>query len=152
MTEEERMEILRMLTQGGSVKIGQLSVGDHNTLNYNEAKEECKTAREVTPNDVVTVIKSGRVILPTDGSITVLYAVCRDVYKWEIGQSEFERTMSIQGINCTPGTIANTLRKHPYMRDHVDKWAVLGAKQDVLKLRDNFIEAVELLPSAASET
>ena len=38
------------------------------------------------------------------------------------------------------------------MRDHVDKWAVLGAKQDVLKLRDNFIEAVELLPSAASET
>ena len=38
------------------------------------------------------------------------------------------------------------------MRELVDKWAVLGAKQEVLKLRDNFIDAVKLLPSAQSET
>lgn len=152
MTEEERLKILKLLTQGGNLKVGQISIGDNNTLNYHEGEAEGKKKREVTPDDVVTVIKSGRVTLPTDGSITVLYAVCRDVYNWEIGQSEFERAMALQGINCNPGTIANTLRKHPYMRDHVDKWAVLGAKQEVLKLRDNFIEAVELLPSAASET
>lgn len=152
MTQEERMELMSRMLQGGKVEIKQLSIGDNNTFNYNEAKEERKSKREVTPDDVVTVIKSGRVILPTDGSITVLYAVCRDVYNWDMGQADFERAMTIQGINCKGGTISNTLRKHPYLREHVDKWAVMGAKQEVLKLRDNFIQAIEMLPSAASET
>ena len=72
MTQEERMELMSRMLQGGKVEIKQLSIGDNNTFNYNEAKEERKSKREVTPDDVVTVIKSGRVILPTDGSITVL--------------------------------------------------------------------------------
>lgn len=152
MTEEEKLRFLERVMNGAH--IGNLVIDNHGTMtltaNVGGTAQEAK--REVTPDDVVTVIKSGRVMLPTDGSITVLYAVCRDVYKWEIGQSDFERAMSIQGINCNPGTIANTFRKHPYMRDHVDKWAVLGAKQEVLKLRDSFIEAVEQLPSAASGT
>lgn len=115
------MELMSRMLQGGKVEIKQLSIGDNNTFNYNEAKEERKSKREVTPDDVVTVIKSGRVILPTDGSITVLYAVCRDVYNWDMGQADFERAMTIQGINCKGGTISNTLRKHPYLREHVDK-------------------------------
>lgn len=152
MTQEEKVKIAEAILKSGNVRIGQLSIGDNNTFNYTAGEAEGKKTREVTPDDVVTVIKSGRVILPTDGSITVLYAVCRDVYNWDMGQADFERAMSIQGISCKGGTISNTLRKHPYMREHVDKWAVLGAKQEVLNLRDNFIDAVKLLPSAQSET
>lgn len=143
MTEEERMEILRMLTQGGSVKIGQLSVGDHNTLNHYEGRE-AKRVKEVTLDHVVTALNSGRCVLGPQASITVIYAVCRDVYKWEMGQTEFERSMTLHGIACKPGTIANTMRHNPYMRDDVSKWAVLGAKQDILKLRDEFQKAVEM--------
>ena len=128
MTQEERMELMSRLLQSGKVDIKQLSIGDNNTFNYTAGESEGKKTREVTPDDVVTVIKSGRVILPTDGSITVLYAVCRDVYNWDMGQADFERAMSIQGISCKGGTISNTLRKHPYMREHVDKWAVLGKR------------------------
>ena len=40
------------------------------------------------------------------------------------------------GYNFKDGTIANTLRNNPYMREHVSKWATLGAKNEVLKLRD----------------
>jgi hypothetical protein len=36
------------------------------------------------------------------------------------------------------------------MRDHIDKWAVLGAKEEILKVRDSFIEAMNLLPSSQS--
>ena len=152
MTQEEKSKIADAILKSGNVSIAQLSIGDNNTFNYTAGEAEGKKTREVTPDDVATVIKSGRVILPRDGSITVLYAVCRDVYNWDMGQADFERAMSIQGISCKGGTISNTLRKHPYMREHVDKWAVLGAKQEVLKLRDNFIDAVKLLPSAQSET
>ena len=150
MTQEEKSKIADAILKSGNVSIAQLSIGDNNTFNYTAGEAEGKKTREVTPDDVVTVIKSGRVILPTDGSITVLYAVCRDVYNWDMGQADFERAMSIQGISCKGGTISNTLRKHPYMREHVDKWAVLGAKEEILKVRDSFIEAMNLLPSSQS--
>lgn len=150
MTQEEKVKIAEAIIKSGNVNIAQLSIGDNNTLNYNEAREERKETREVTPEDVVTVLKSGRVTLPTDGSITIVYAVCRDVYKWDMGLATFERTMSLQGIHCKEGTLSNTLRKHSYMRDHIDKWAVLGAKEEILKVRDSFIEAMNLLPSSQS--
>lgn len=143
MTEEERKKLLEMFTKGGNVKIGQISIGDHNTLNYNEGEKSVKPRREVTFDDLVTVLRSDKVVLPSLASITIAYAICRDVYKWDVGQADFERKMTVMGVNCTPGTIANTLRNNPYMRDDVSKWATLGAKQDVLKLRDNIQEAIE---------
>ena len=44
--------------------------------------------------------------------------------------------MRMMGYDCKDGTIANTLRNNPYMREHVSKWATFGAKSEVLKLRD----------------
>ena len=148
MTNDEIKDLIREVA--ASAKQVNLMTGDHAQAIYNEAREERKETREVTPEDVVTVLKSGRVTLPTDGSIAVVYAVCRDVYNWDMGLATFERTMSLQGIRCKEGTLSNTLRKHSYMRDHIDKWAVLGAKEEILKVRDSFIEAMNLLPSSQS--
>lgn len=46
MKQKEREDLLRKLLSGGSVSIGQLAVGDHNTLNYysDGKKTETKTA------------------------------------------------------------------------------------------------------------
>ena len=38
--------------------------------------------------------------------------------------------------------LANTLRNNPYMRDNISKWAVLGAREAVLKLRDALCESL----------
>ena len=39
MTEEERLRILAMLTQGGNLKVGLVSIGDYNTLNYYDGEK-----------------------------------------------------------------------------------------------------------------
>lgn len=111
------------------------------TENYMGERQKVK--REATLDDVVSAIRQKSLVANTMASITVVYAVCRDVYKWSMGQAEFERYMTLQGINCPPGTIANTMYHNPFMRDNVSKWAVLGAKQDVLKLRDEVEKAIE---------
>ena len=43
---------------------------------------------------------------------------------------------------CRNGVLANTLRNNPYMRDNISKWAVLGAREAVLKLRDALCESL----------
>ena len=142
MENEERTKIIEALTKGGNVSIGQLSIGDNNTLNY-YAKGKATTAREVTIEDAMEAAKKCSMYFYAQAAVTVYYAVCRDIYHWALGQAEFERKLAANGVEAPAGTIANTLRHNPYMRSHVDKWAVLGAKEDVLKLRDEFINAVE---------
>ena len=118
--------------------------GDMNrsgTENYYGERQQEK--REATLEDVVAAIRQRSLVATSLASITVVYAVCRDVYKWSMGQAEFERYMTLQGINCPPGTIANTMYHNPYMRDNVSKWGIMGAKQDVLKLRDEVEKAIE---------
>ena len=60
--------------------------------------------------------------------------------------------MAAKGVKAPAGTIANTFRHNPYMRDHVDKWSVLGARQDVLKLRTEFENAIEAIIQTTKET
>lgn len=136
MTEEERLRILAALTQGGSLKVGQISIGDNNTLNYTEGGEKKTTLDDVTLDDMKRAVTKCGMYMYAVAGITVAYAIGRDLCHWTLSQSDFERKMRMVGYDCKDGTIANTLRNNPYMREHVSKWATLGAKSEVLKLRD----------------
>lgn len=151
MENDEKRRIVEALTKGGSVSIGQLSIGDNNTLNY-YAKGNATPAREVTFDDAIEAAKKCSMYVYAQAAVSVFYAVCRDVYHWSIDQAEFERRMAAKGVKAPAGTIANTFRHNPYMRDHVDKWSVLGARQDVLKLRTEFENAIEAIIQTTKET
>jgi hypothetical protein len=56
------------------------------------------------------------------------------------------------GYDCKDGTIANTLRNNPYMREHVSKWATLGAKSEVLRLRDELQKSLIGMKEKPAET
>lgn len=143
MENDERVRIIEALTKGGNVSIGQLSIGDNNELNYYAKGKTESATRDVTIDDVAEAIKKCRMWMYAQAAITVVYAVCRDIYHWSMAQAEFERKMVMKGEVCPQGTIANTLRNNPYMRDHVSKWATLGANKEVLRLRDELQKAIE---------
>jgi len=136
MTQEEKFKIVDAIMKSGNVKIGQLSIGDNNTLNYTEGSEKKTTLDDVTLDDMKRAVKKCGMYMYAVAGITVAYAIGRDLCHWTLSQSDFERKMRMVGYDCKDGTIANTLRNNPYMREHVSKWATLGAKSEVLKLRD----------------
>ena len=151
MEMDEKVKIIEALTKGGNVSIGQMSVGDHNTMNY-YAQGDTVPQRKVSIDDVVEGIKQCRTWWYAQAAMTVVYAICRDEYHWTMSQSEFERKMSLCGEKCPEGTIANTIRNNPYMRDHVSKWATMGARQEVLTLRDEFQKAINAMPQKEAAT
>ena len=90
---------------------------------------------DVTLDDMAKAVRECGMYMYAVAGITVAYAIGRDVCHWTLSQSDFERKMRMMGYDCKDGTIANTFRNNPYMREHVSKWAVFGAKSEVLKLR-----------------
>ena len=136
MTQEEKIKIAEAIMKSGNVSIGQLSIGDNNTLNYNAGDEKKKTLDDVTLDDMKMAVKECGMYMYAVAGITVAFAIGRDLCHWTLSQSDFERKMRMVGYDCKDGTIANTLRNNPYMREHVSKWATLGAKSEVLRLRD----------------
>lgn len=136
MTQEEKIKIAEAIMKSGNVSIGQLSIGDNNTLNYNAAGDKKATLDDVTLDDMKRAVKECGMYMYAVAGITVAYAIGRDLCHWTLSQSDFERKMRMVGYDCKDGTIANTLRNNPYMREHISKWATLGAKSEVLKLRD----------------
>ena len=136
MTQEEKIKIAEAIMKSGNVSIGQLSIGDNNTLNYNAGGEKKTTLDDVTLDDMKRAVKECGIYMYAVAGITVAFAIGRDLCHWTLSQSDFERKMRMVGYNFKDGTIANTLRNNPYMREHVSKWATLGAKSEVLKLRD----------------
>ena len=121
-------------TGGGNVNIGQLLMGDNNTLNYNSEVNKKTKLDGVTLDDMKRAIKECSIYMYASAGITVAFAIGRDLCHWSLSQSEFERKM--MGYDCKDGTIANTFRNNPYMREHVSKWATFGARSEVIKLRD----------------
>lgn len=54
MTQQERQALMAQLMQGGKVEIGQLSVGDNNTMNYYaEKKEEASSDSTLSPRQAI---------------------------------------------------------------------------------------------------
>ena len=136
MENDEKVRIIEALTKGGNVSIGQLSIGDHNELNYYAEGKAKPALNDVMLDDMAKAVRECGMYMYAVAGITVAYAIGRDVCHWTLSQSDFERKMRMMGYDCKDGTIANTLRNNPYMREHVSKWATFGAKSEVLKLRD----------------
>jgi len=143
MDNETRLKMVEALAKGGSLNIGQLSIGDNNQFNYNASERRNKTLDNVTLEDMVKAIKECGDYMYAAAGITVAYAIGRDLCHWSLSQSDFERKMTMLGYPCKEGTIANTLRHNMYMRNHVSKWATLGAHKDVLRLRDELQKSLE---------
>ena len=143
MDNETSLKIVEALAKGGSLNIGQLSIGDHNQFTYNASERSNKTLDHGTLDDMVRAIRKCSIYMYADAGITVAYAIGRDLCHWSLSQAEFERKVTLMGYDCKEGTIANTLRNNNYMRDHVSKWATLGAREEVLKLRDELQKSLE---------
>ena len=143
MNDEQKMELAERLVAGG--KSGNFVMDNHGTmtLNYHDGgKAEEQTAVETTSKDVAAAVRGCAELMYAPAAMTVVYAVCRDVCHWEVGQTDFERMMTLEGLECRNGVLANTLRNNPYMRDNISKWAALGAREAVLKLRDALCESL----------
>jgi len=82
-------------------------------------------------------------------SYAVIFCVCRDKYGYADNMSMFERgLMNMESLNeskypCKKETITSTMKNNTYMKKPIDNWEVNGAKERVLKLRDEFIKAME---------
>lgn len=76
-------------------------------------------------------------------SLATIFCVCRDMYNMSVSVSDFERLLAGMNIECPQGTIANALRNNPYMRYPVRRWVEKGAKERVLRLADEFQQAVD---------
>ena len=151
MTKEEKIKIAEAILKSGNVSIGQLSIGDNNTLNYNAGAEKKTNLDDVTLDDMKMAIKECGMFMYAAAGITVAFAIGRDLCHWTLSQSDFERKMRMVGYDCKEGTIANTLRNNPYMREHVSKWATLGAKSEVLKLRDELQKSLVSMKEKPAE-
>jgi hypothetical protein len=138
--------------KSGNVSIGQLSIGDNNTLNYNAGGEKKANLDDVTLDDMKKAVAECGMYMYAVAGITVAYAIGRDLYHWTLSQSDFERKMRMVGYDCKDATIANTLRNNPYMREHVSKWATLGAKSEVLRLRDELQKTLIGMKEKPAET
>ncbi len=82
-------------------------------------------------------------------SYAVIFCVCRDKYGYADNMSMFERElMNMESLNesdypCKQETITSTMKNNTYMKKPIDNWEANGAKERVLKLRDEFIKAME---------
>ena len=106
MENDEKRRIVEALTKGGSVSIGQLSIGDNNTLNY-YAKGKATPAREVTFDDAIEAAKKCSMYVYAQAAVSVFYAVCRDVYHCSWCNHSFPISL-IFGVLLISSPIINT--------------------------------------------
>ena len=76
-------------------------------------------------------------------ALATIFCVCRDRYGVKVTASEFERQMEEANIHCPEGTIKNAMKNNPFMKLHIDKWALNGAQGRVMFLIKKFKEAVD---------
>ena len=142
MTEEEKIQLLSKLVNGGNTKIGQIILDNHGTMNINNGE-----AKPMGDNLASTDIDSSMVsqalakcgdYIWGNSAYAVPFCVCRDVYGWEDNASLFERKLELEGVELPPGTINTTINRNPYMKLPIFKWKDNGAKERVLKFKDEF--------------
>ena len=110
--------------------------GTHNYY-YGDTRSSSTTeSHPTTANDVAAAAKECSSLMWGPASLAVIFGVSRDVYHLPISATDFERAMSMQQLNCPPGTIANAMRNNPYLKMHVSRWASMGAKKRVLTLAE----------------
>ena len=142
MTEEEKIQLLSKLVNGGNTKIGQIILDNHGTMNINNGE-----AKPMGDNLASTDIDSSMVsqalakcgdYIWGNSAYAVPFCVCRDVYGWEDNASLFERKLELEGVEFPAGTINATINRNPDMKLPIFKWKDNGAKERVLKFKDEF--------------
>ena len=146
MTEEE-IQLLSKLVNGGNTKIGQIILDNHGTMNINNGE-----AKPMGDNLASTNIDSSMVsqalakcgdYIWGNSAYAVPFCVCRDVYGWEDNASLFERKLELEGVELPPGTINTAINRNPYMKLPIFKWKDNGAKERVLKFKEEFERLME---------
>lgn len=120
---------------------------NNGTMTQNLTHQGQTASVDATPKDIAVAVRKCSPMMYADAAMMVVFAVCRDVCHWSVNQSDFERMMTLEGLTCKPGTLSNALRNNPYMRDHITKWAALGARSEVIRLRDALCEAIGSKPA-----
>ncbi len=147
MTEEEKIQLLSKLVNGGNTKIGQIILDNHGTMNINNGE-----AKPMGDNLASTDIDSSMVsqalakcgdYIWGNSAYAVPFCVCRDVYGWEDNASLFERKLELEGVELPPGTINTAINRNPYMKLPIFKWKDNGAKERVLKFKEEFERLME---------
>lgn len=147
MTEEEKIQLLSKLVNGGNTKIGQIILDNHGTMNINNGE-----AKPMGDNLASTDIDSSMVsqalakcgdYIWGNSAYAVPFCVCRDVYGWEDNASLFERKLELEGVELPPGTINTAINRNPYMKLPIFKWKDNGAKERVLKFKEEFERVIE---------
>ena len=147
MTEEEKIQLLSKFVNGGNTKIGQIILDNHGTMNINNGE-----AKPMGDNLASTNIDSSMVsqalakcgdYIWGNSAYAVPFCVCRDVYGWEDNASLFERKLELEGVELPPGTINTAINRNPYMKLPIFKWKDNGAKERVLKFKEEFERLME---------
>ena len=131
--------------QGGTLNLvmnGHISQsGTSQDFNGSTNDAEAK----VTSEQLKTALCACDPLIWGNAAYSVPFCVCRDDYSVENNATSFERLLAEGGIEIPEGTINNCLSRHPWMRCHIDRWEACGAKDRVLRLRDEFRQQMFLL-------
>ncbi len=154
MDAEEKQKMIESLTKGA--KIGTFIMENNAPLTVNNNFEGKENAQDLVNASTLTIeiltkaVNAVKSMFWGVSSNAVIFCVCRDVYHLPMNMSQFEQilaSLDYQGVmeyKCSEGTLSNAFRWNSYMEKPIDKWESLGAKKRVLKLRDEFINAVEV--------
>ena len=147
MTEEEKIQLLSKLVNGGNTKIGQIILDNHGTMNINNGETK-PMGDNLASTDIDSSMVSQALAKCGDyiwgnSAYAVPFCVCRDVYGWEDNASLFERKLELEGVELPPGTINTTINRNPYMKLPIFKWRDNGAKERVLKFKEEFERVIE---------
>lgn len=85
-----------------------------------------------------------------NSSYAVLFCICRDDYKMNMSQTDFERM--VEGLpyrkkrahQCPTGTIANAISNNPIYNEPVSEWDSFNPLPRVTKLRDELLKELKL--------
>ena len=146
MTEEE-IQLLSKLVNGGNTKIGQIILDNHGTMNINNGETK-PMGDNLASTDIDSSMVSQALAKCGDyiwgnSAYAVPFCVCRDVYGWEDNASLFERKLELEGVELPPGTINTAINRNPYMKLPIFKWKDNGAKERVLKFKEEFDRLME---------
>ena len=145
MADEDKMKLLSELMKNANV--GYIIMDNHGTMNINNGE-----AKPMGDNLASTDIDSSMVsqalakcgdYIWGNSAYAVPFCVCRDVYGWEDNASLFERKLELEGVELPPGTINTAINRNPYMKLPIFKWKDNGAKERVLKFKEEFERLME---------
>lgn len=151
MNKDEKVKIVEAFAKGGNVSIGQLSIGDNNTLNYYEKdkKDNGEGKTQLTKTELGLAIKAVQKLFWGNSSYAVIFCAVRDLYNHSDNYTLFEDDINDVweecGLNypCPPNTIASTFYNNNYLKLHVDKWEANHVKPRSVQLVKAFVSAVE---------